>query len=119
MGTRKSKKDKGGWLLRPIVADNLREHMERFFRNKPRITNRALWLAKKAELGIGTVQRTLSCSSGASIDTLEAIAKVLGVQPYKLLMPSAKMQSMLSVDDHEDEGAAEELHRRSDRSDAE
>lgn len=90
--------------------------MERFFKSKPHITNRALWLAEKAELGIGTVQRTLSCSSGASIDTLEAIAKVLGVQPYKLLMPSAKMRSMLSVDDREDENEVDELHRNSGRS---
>ena len=120
MPTRKSKKDKGSWMLRPIVADNLEEHMEVFFRRKhPEVTNRPLWLAKKSKLGIGTVQRTLACRSGASIDTLEAIAKTLGIQPYKLLMPSAKMRTMLLVDDHsnEEDADAESLHRGRDRSD--
>jgi hypothetical protein len=120
METRKSKKDKGGWMLRPIVADNLEQHMERFFKNKSDITNRPLWLATKAKLGIGTVQRTLNCETGASIDTLEAIAKVLGIRPYKLLMPSASVRLMLSVDieDVEDAEHSEELQRNSDRSGA-
>lgn len=119
MGTRKSKKDKGGLLLRPVVAENLRENMERFFKNKPQITNRNLWLAKKAELGLGTIQRILASGAGTSIDTLEAIARVLGVQPYKLLMPSAKIRAMLSVDDREDGGELDALHRRPDRPDVE
>jgi len=95
--------------------------MDVFFKRRPEVTNRALWLAKKSNLGIGTVQRTLACESGASIDTLEAIAKTLGVQPYKLLMPSAKMRSMLRVDEHtnEDEADSEQLQRRSDRPNAE
>jgi hypothetical protein len=112
MGTRKSKKDKGGWLLRPVVAENLKIQMDLFFKSRKEVTNRPLWLAEKAELGLGTVQRTLSCASGASIDTLEAIAKVLGVQPYKLLQPSAGMRALLSVDEHEDEGDTEQLQRR-------
>lgn len=122
MSTRKSKKDKGGWMLRPIVADNLEQHMDVFFRRKhPEVTNRPLWLAKKSNLGIGTVQRTLACDSGASIDTLEAIAKTLGIQPYKLLMPSAKMRTMLRVDEvtGEDDADAEQLQRGRDRSDPE
>lgn len=94
--------------------------MDVFFRRKhPEVTNRPLWLAKKSNLGIGTVQRTLACESGASIDTLEAIAKTLGIQPYRLLVPSAKMRTMLLVDEHviEDEADTESLHRGRDRSD--
>lgn len=110
MGTRKSKKDKGGGAMRPVVADNLRQYMERFFKDKPAITNRPLWLAEQAELGIGTVQRTLSGETGASIDTLEALARILRIQPYKFLMPSRAMQALLSVD-QEDLEKPEELQR--------
>lgn len=106
-------------MLRPIVADNLEQYMDVFFRRRhPEVTNRPLWLAKKSNLGIGTVQRTLACESGASIDTLEALAKTLGIQPYKLLQPSAKMRAMLLVDEREDDVDADSLQRGTDRRDA-
>jgi len=79
--------------------------MELFFKRHPEITNRQLWLAKKAQLGLGTIQRTLSGETGASIDTIEAIAKVLKIAPFKLLMPSQAMRTMLTED-----GGASDSH---------
>lgn len=71
--------------------------MESYFRDKPHITNRDLYLAEKAEIGLGTVQRTRDCETGASVDTLEALARVLGIAPYEFLIPSPTMQKLLAV----------------------
>lgn len=97
MSTRKSKKDKGTGVMRSVVADNLRRCMESYFKDKPHVTNRDLYLAEKAEIGLGTVQRTRDCETGASIDTLEALARVLGIAPYEFLIPSPTMQKLLAV----------------------
>ena len=83
--------------MRGVVADNLKAHMERYFMDKPKVKNRNKYLAHEAELGLGTVQRTLACTSGASIDTLEALAKVFGIGPYEFLIPSQAMQSLMSA----------------------
>jgi hypothetical protein len=107
MSTRKSKKDKGAGIMRSVVADNLRRSMDRYFKDKPHVTNRPLYLAEKAELGLGTVQRTLSCETGASVDTLEALARVLELSPYEFLIPSPAMQKLLAVPQESAEG----LHR--------
>lgn len=50
-------------------------------RDKPRA------LAKDAGVGLYTVQRILEGSSGANLDTIEAIGKVLQAEPYELLTP--------------------------------
>lgn len=71
--------------------------MDSYFKNKPHISNRALHLAEKAELGLGTVQRTLSGETGASVDTIEALARVLEVSPYEFLVPSPAMQKLMAV----------------------
>lgn len=81
--------------------------MESYFKDKPHVTNRALYLAEKAELGLGTVQRTRDGETGASVDTLEALARVLEVSPYELLVPSPAMQKMMAVP----KGPVDSLHR--------
>lgn len=111
MPTRKSKKDKGVGIMRSVVSDNLKRCMDSYFKDKPHVTNQTLYLAEKAELGLGTVQRTRDGETGASIDTLEALARVLEVSPYEFLVPSPAMQKLLSVPKE----PPESLHRSKGR----
>lgn len=89
--------------------------MERYFKDQQHIKNKTLHLAEKAELGLGTIQRTLSCETGASIDTIEALAKVFGIRPYEMLKPSKAMQTMLSVEGGYAMEDPEELQRQPSR----
>jgi len=83
--------------MRIVVADNLLRHMEAYFADKPHVGNRAKYLSEKAEVSLSTVQRTLSKETGASVDTIEALARVLGTSPYELLTPSSDLQKLMGI----------------------
>lgn len=70
--------------MRSVLADNVRALMEREF---AACDNKPMALAKRAQLSLSTVQRLLSCETGASVDTIEAVSLALGVSPYQMLLP--------------------------------
>jgi hypothetical protein len=45
-------------------------------------------LAKKTEMGSGTIGRILRAEAAVTLDTLAAIAKVFDLQPWQLIHPS-------------------------------
>jgi hypothetical protein len=70
--------------LREVLAQNVNRMMESRYRES---SNRPMALAKEAGIALSSVQRTLSRETGATVDTLEVLAKVFGVQPFHLLVP--------------------------------
>lgn len=76
--------------IRKVLARNVLELMEQRYRENP---NRPLALAREARLSLSSVQRTMEARTGASVDTIEAIAKVFRVQPFELLIPRIGRQS--------------------------
>lgn len=70
--------------IRKVLARNVVELMKQRYRDNP---NRPLALAKDARLALSSVQRTIGAKTGASVDTLEALARVFRAQPFELLIP--------------------------------
>lgn len=70
--------------MREVLAQNINRLMEQRYRES---SNRPMALAKDAGVSLSSVQRTLSRETGASIDTVEAFARVFGLSAYQLLMP--------------------------------
>ena len=79
-----TRKKKVPWIMRDILAANVKSLMEREFDG---CDNKPMTLAKKADVSLSTVQRLLNCEAGASVDTIEAVALALGCSPYQLLLP--------------------------------
>jgi DNA-binding Xre family transcriptional regulator len=84
---RKPKSDKTPSVkMRQVLAENLRARMlERY----PKTRDRIMALAEAAGISRSTVQRITAEEPpiGASIDTIDAVAKALRVRPADLLMP--------------------------------
>jgi methylphosphotriester-DNA--protein-cysteine methyltransferase len=70
--------------LREVLAQNINRLMEQRYKET---ANRPLALAKDAGVSLSSVQRTLSRETGATVDTVEAFAKVFGLPPFQLLVP--------------------------------
>jgi hypothetical protein len=70
--------------MREVLAQNINRLMEQRYQSS---SNRPLALSKDAGVSLSSVQRTLSRETGASIDTVEAFARVFGLSAYQLLMP--------------------------------
>ena len=79
-----TKKRKTPGEMREVLAQNINRLMDQRYKESG---NRPMALAKDAGVSLSTVQRTLSREAGASIDTLEAFAKVFGLSAYQMLMP--------------------------------
>lgn len=73
--------------IRKVLAANVIELMDFRYAEHP---NRPLALAKEAKLSLSSVQRTMEARTGASVDTLESIARVFGMQPFQLLIERPK-----------------------------
>lgn len=68
--------------LRVIVAANVRRLM-----NRTRDLSSPTNLGAKAGVGKRTVNRLLGMKNAATLDTIEAVADALDVDPYELLIP--------------------------------
>lgn len=79
-----TKKRKTPGEMREVLAQNINRLMDHRYKEA---ANRPMALAKDAGVSLSSVQRTLSRETGASIDTVEAFAKVFGLSAYQLLMP--------------------------------
>lgn len=70
--------------MREVLAQNINRLMAQRYKES---SNRPLALSKAAGVSLSSVQRTLSRETGATVDTVEAFARVFGLSPYQLLMP--------------------------------
>ncbi len=82
MGNTKKRKTPGE--MREVLAQNLNRLMDQRYKEN---SNRPMALAKDAGVSLSSVQRTLSREVGASIDTVEAFARVFGLPAFQLLVP--------------------------------
>jgi DNA-binding Xre family transcriptional regulator len=73
--------DKTNTSLRAILAKNVRKRMEQ----DPSIRRQEM-LEEKSGLGQSTVSRVLNCGGAATLDTLQALARAVGCQPWELLV---------------------------------
>lgn len=80
----KTQKRKTPGEIREVLAQNVNRLMEQRYKES---SNRPLALARGAGVSLSSVQRTLSRETGASIDTVEAFAKVFGLPPFQMLVP--------------------------------
>lgn len=79
-----TKKHKVPGEMREVLAQNVNRLMEERYKTSP---NRPMSLANDAGVSLSSVQRILSRETGASIDTVEAVAKVLGLPTFQMLVP--------------------------------
>ena len=77
-----TKKRKTPGEMREVLAQNINRLMEQRYKES---SNRPMALARDAGVSLSSVQRTLSREVGASIDTVEAFARVFGLQAFQLL----------------------------------
>jgi len=80
--------------MREVLAQNINRLMESRYRES---TNRPMALAKDARVSLSSVQRTLSRETGATIDTVEAFAKVFRLPPFQLLVPWGLLGEMATA----------------------
>jgi hypothetical protein len=73
--------------LKAILARNVRRHME----SNPLIRRQEM-LEEKSGMGQSTVSRVLNCGGAATLDTLEALARAIGCQPWELLVDDDQMR---------------------------
>lgn len=85
--SRRTKKDKGPSALRALVADTVKTLRDKKYKTLPNLTARNKQLATDAELSYSQILRVTKGSLGASVDTIEALARALGVRPEELLTP--------------------------------
>ena len=80
-GQRKNPKIPGS--MRGVVATNVQHLMDTRYADS---NNRPKALARDSGVFLSTVQRVLKQEVGATLDTIEALAKAFGIAPHQLLM---------------------------------
>jgi DNA-binding Xre family transcriptional regulator len=85
--TRRTKSQKAPSPLRELVARTVILLRDRKYRALPTVTDRNKALAKDADVSLSTIQRIVDAQAGASVDTLDSLAKALEVRPQDLLTP--------------------------------
>lgn len=84
-------------LMRSIVGDNVKRYMLDRYKALPNESAMMKALATKANVSPETIRRIITRGVGASIDTIEDIAKVLHVPAPKLFVAGPEMREALSV----------------------
>lgn len=85
--SRHSKSKKGPSPLRELVARTVVLLRDRQYRTLPDVTERNRALAKDASVSFSTIQRIADAKVGATVDTLDALARALECRPQDLLTP--------------------------------
>lgn len=104
-------------FMRIVVAENIKALMVLKFPdslNQPKALADATGKPKEGGQSLSTVQRILKGESGASLDTLEAIADALDVSLYQLLIPALDTKNPQIVQGATE--AEEKMYRRWRRS---
>jgi transcriptional regulator with XRE-family HTH domain len=86
----KPKSPKVPGQLRRIVAANVDLMAKIEFRERPNVP---LALAHASGVSKSTVQRIISGDVGADLETLEKVAKALGLIPYQLFIPNLDVKN--------------------------
>lgn len=97
--------------MREVLAQNVNRLMEERYKES---ANRPMSLAKDAGVSLSSVQRTLSRETGASIDTVEAFARVFGLPAFQMLVPWGLL-GRLAVAQREPAGGRNEERRIASR----
>ena len=86
----KTRKRKIPGFMRQVLALNITNLLEHHYKES---RNRTMALAKDAGISLSSVQRTLGRETGASVDTIEAIAAVFHLSAYQLLLPLLEVRN--------------------------
>lgn len=86
----KPKTPKVAGFMRSVLAQNLEKLMEVHLKDE---TNKPMALQKLCGVKKSTVQRILARSTGANLETLEAIAGAFGLSVYQLLIPELRAEN--------------------------
>lgn len=70
-----------------LVARTVELLRDQKYRSLPLVTDRNRALAKDADVTLSTIQRIVGAETGATVDTLDALASALGCRPQDLLTP--------------------------------
>lgn len=73
--------DKSGQKLPEVLARNVRRYMD-----KDSSISRQELLEAKSGLGQSTISRVLNAGGAATLDTVEALARAIGCEPWELLI---------------------------------
>lgn len=76
------------FIMRGVLASNVRALMDRKYGDIEKETNRIKALAKEGSMGHGSVQRALAGKTGLNIDLIERLALALDVSVYQILLPN-------------------------------
>ena len=76
--------------LRKVVAANVDLMAKIEFRDE---ANVPLALAKLANVSKSTIQRILEAKVGAELETIEKVAKALGLIPYQIFIPNLDVKN--------------------------
>lgn len=87
---RKPKSPKVPGQLRKVVAANVDLMAKIEFREEKNVP---LALAQLAGVSKSTVQRIMSGDVGADLETIEKVAKALGLIPYQLFIPNLDVKN--------------------------
>lgn len=82
MGRKGTKRVVYSSRYREVLADNL----ERLMKDRPELDSSPK-LKKKTKISDGTINRLRRKETGATIDTIDAIASAYGLYPWQLLVP--------------------------------
>ena len=72
--------------LRKTLAANVRARMEARYKDRG---DKPKALAEAAGVTLSTVQRVINAEIGATLDTVDMLAKALRCEPYQLLLDDA------------------------------
>jgi DNA-binding Xre family transcriptional regulator len=84
-------------MLRFVLAANVAARMVPAFHDQPNKTARERKLAVTAGVSLSTVGRILGAQTGASLDSIEHIARALGCSVIDLLTPSDEVKRSLGI----------------------
>lgn len=90
------KKIKVAGDARATFADNLKRLIAVHYATS---TNKPKSLASDAGVTLSTVQRALSAETAPTLDTVEAISKAFGLEPYQTLVVGLNIEKPQAVPD--------------------
>jgi hypothetical protein len=94
---RSPKRPKTIGMLRFVLASNVAALLPIVFSALPDITSRQRALAKNAHTSLSTIQRICDGQVGATIDTIEFIARALNTTVTDLLTPSDATRRAMNI----------------------
>ena len=84
---------------RMLFGDNIR----RLMRSRPSLDSNPK-LSVRADVGVATLSRIITCKTAATLDTVARLAEAFGLEPWQLLVPNLNVNNpqMLQVSSPEE-----------------